>query len=312
MKKDEINRREFIKKSAQYSAYAAVGIAAPAFLKAPVLASQSPDIVVANGGAASAARAAVNALGGMKRFVKQGQKVVIKPNMSFSNPPEMATTTNPDVIRELVAMCSEAGAHTIHVLDNTLRDEELCLEQTGIRAVCRDIARSEVQAIEDKKFFEKVDIPDGRSLKSTRIMKKVLESDVLIAAPVAKSHGSSGVSLGMKGMMGLIHNRSSFHIFLDLHTAIVDLCTVLMPQLTVIDASRILSDGGPGGPGKVITLNKIIASTDVVAADAMAVEVGTWYGKKFKPQQIKHIKRAHDRGLGNMDTGSQVIQEVSA
>lgn len=116
----------------------------------------------------------------------------------------------------------------------------------------------------------------------------------------------------MKGMMGLIHDRIAFHIDMDLDEAVVDLCTILRPKLTVIDASRLLSEGGPGGPGKVIPLNKVIASTDMVAADAMAVEQGTWYGRKFSAKQVKHLRMAHQRGLGNMEVKSQIVKEVTA
>jgi uncharacterized protein (DUF362 family) len=57
-------------------------------------------------------------------------------------------------------------------------------------------------------------------------------------------------------------------------------------------------------------MNKIIASTDFVAADAMAVEMGTWYGRKFKGHQVKHIQMAHARGLGHLDVASLVVKEV--
>jgi uncharacterized protein (DUF362 family) len=169
-----------------------------------------------------------------------------------------------------------------------------------------------VESITQADLFREVKVPKGKALTSTMVMKQALEADVLIAAPVAKSHSASGVSLALKGMMGLIYDRKTFHMDLDLNTAVVDLCTVLVPKLTVIDATRVLSDGGPGGPGKVIPLNKIVASADMVAADAMAVELGTWYGRRFKASQVKHIKEAHERGLGNMDTAAQVVKEVTA
>jgi uncharacterized protein (DUF362 family) len=118
--------------------------------------------------------------------------------------------------------------------------------------------------------------------------------------------------MALKGMMGLIFDRKDFHLNLDIDVAVVDLCTVLKPNLAIIDASRILSEGGPSGPGKVIPINKIIASRDMVAADSMAVELGTWYGRKFKGHQVKHIQIASQRGLGNMDISSQTVKEVSA
>jgi uncharacterized protein (DUF362 family) len=236
---------------------------------------------------------------------------VIKPNMSFPNPPEWGTTTHPDVVRALSDMCLRAGAASVLVLDNPLRNAELCLERSGLRAACGNLPQTRTQALADRRFYEEVKIPGGEELKSTMIMKEVLRANVVIAVPVAKSHSATGVSLCLKGMMGLIYDRRSLHLDMDLNTAIVDLCTVLKPHLTVVDASRVLSSGGPGGPGKVIALERIIASTDMVAADAMAVEQGTWYGRKFKARQVKHIRMAHERGLGNMDVAAQILKEVA-
>ena len=292
-------------------AYSTLGIILPGVFKGSAKADRLPDIVVANGHPGAGTRAAVNALGGMSRFVTTGARVVIKPNMSFPNPPDWATTTNPDVVRELASMCLQAGASSVVVLDNPLRSTTLCLERSGIKHALESLPGSRTEGIESERFFREVKVPKGIELSSTMIMKQVLEADVLIAAPVAKSHSATGLSLSMKGMMGLIYNRSDLHLSMDLNTAVVDLCTVLKPQLTVIDVSRLLSSGGPGGPGKVITMNKIVASTDMVAADAATVQLGTWYGRKFQARQVKHIRMAHERGLGNMDIDRQVVKEIS-
>jgi uncharacterized protein (DUF362 family) len=312
MSKKAINRREFLKKTAECAACGAMGIALSGLWHGSAGASNSPDIVLAKGTPGPATRGAVNALGGIQRFVQTGDKVVIKPNMSFPNPPEWGTTTHPDVVRALSDMCLKAGAVSVLVLDNPLRNAELCLERSGLRAVCQGLPQTQTQALADRRFYEEVEVPEGKELRSTMIMKEVLKANVLIAVPVAKSHSATGVSLAMKGMMGLIYDRRSFHLDMDLNRAIVDLCTVLEPQLTVVDASRVLSSGGPGGPGKVIPLGTIIASTDMVAADAMAVERGTWYGRTFRAGQVKHIRMAHERGLGNMDVTVQRVKEVAA
>jgi uncharacterized protein (DUF362 family) len=304
-----MNRRDFMKKCA---VAAAGGMLLPPWFGKDAYGAENPNIVVANGQPGPAVRAAVATIGGMERFVKAGQKVVIKPNMSFPNPPEWGSTTHPDVVRELISLCFKAGAASVLVLDHPLRSAELCLERSGVRAACGTLPKTRVEGLTSPEMFREIQVPKGKALKSTMVMKAVLDADVLIAAPVAKSHSASGVSLALKGMMGLVYDRKPFHVDLDLNTAVVDLCTVLVPKLTVVDASRILSDGGPGGPGKVIQSNKIVASVDMVAADAMAAELGTWYGRKFKASQVKHIKEAHERGLGNMDVAGQVVKEVNA
>jgi uncharacterized protein (DUF362 family) len=311
MKDHGMDRRQFLKKSVQCAAYITTGIGLSDTWGTRVWAGNAPDLVVATGDPGPATKAAVAALGGMGRFVRTGDKVVIKPNMSFANPPEMATTTHPEVVRQLVSLCLEAGASRVLVVDNPLRGIEQCLEQTGLKAACEFDQRSQVVGLADKRFYEQVSVPKGVDLKSTWVMKSILESDVLIAAPVAKSHSATGVSLTMKGMMGLIYSRREFHRDMDLDTAIVDLCTLLVPKLAVIDASRVLSTGGPGGPGKVLELKKIVASANMVSADALAVTLGTWYEKKFQPRQVKHILMAHERGLGRMDVEDLVIKEVS-
>ena len=134
---------------------------------------------------------------------------------------------------------------------------------------------------------------------------------MLIAAPVAKSHSGAGVSLSMKGMMGLVYNRMIFHRR-DLHTSIVDLSTVLKADLTVVDATRVLSTGGPGGPGKVLTPDTVIASADMVAADAYTVSAFEWYGKSYRPDQVRHIREAHARGLGRMDIENLRVESITA
>lgn len=304
-----MNRRQFLRK---LSLAAAGGLILPEWLRRSAHGADEPNILVASGQPGAATRAAIQALGGMERFVKAGQKVVIKPNMSFPNPPDWGSTTHPDVVRELMSLCFKAGAASVLVLDNPLRAAEQCPERTGIKSACESFPKSRVEVLTKADMFREVKIPKGKSLKSTMVMKQVLDADVLISAPVAKSHSASGVSASLKGMMGLIYDRKPLHMDMDLNVGVVDLCTLLVPKLAVIDASRILSDGGPGGPGKVIHLNKIIVSTDMVAADAMAVELGTWYGRKFKASQVKHIKEAHERGLGNMDITAQSVKEVAA
>jgi uncharacterized protein (DUF362 family) len=302
-----INRRHFLKYQAAGLLWTAgAGLLFPGRL----FAREDTDIAVVRGDIEAAVRKSVQMLGGMKKFVKKGQKVVIKPNMSFPVPPDRASNTHPLVAKTIAAMCKEAGAGRVLVLDNPLAPAERCLEESGIYAACETVERDMTHMVSNPRSFKDVDIEQGQTMKSTEVMKAVLESDVLIAAPVAKSHAGAGVSLSMKGMMGLIQNRHRMH-GLGLHETIVDLVSFLTPQLVIIDASRVLSTGGPGGPGKVLRPKQIIAATDMVAADAYAVQAFEWYGKKYGAEQIKHIRLAHERGLGRMDIENLKVRQAS-
>ena len=303
------SRRKFLKYQLAAGLSLAGGLQGLRPFKA--LASGSPDLAVVKGDIAPACRAAVELLGGMSSVVSPGNKVVIKPNMSFDSPPERASNTHPEMIRTLVIMCREAGAARISVLDNPLRQAELCLEASGMQQALQGIEHCRVEQLDAPGRFREVELPRGEQLHSTEVMREVLEADVLIAAPVAKHHSSAGVSLSMKGMMGLILNRGIFHYRFDLHTAIVDLCTFLQPRLTVIDCSRALTTNGPSGPGKVVHPQTMVASRDMVAADAFVTSMVQWYGQSIPPRKVKHIRLAHERGLGRMDIANLSVRRIS-
>lgn len=280
-------------------------------LARPALADGTPDVAIAKGSPAAATRAAVEMLGGMGRFVKAGQKVVIKPNMSFARGPESATNTHPEVVREVLVMCKEAGASRVRVLDHSLQDPEQALDLSGIRAACNGVEEGICHHLLNAGFYQEDGLGQAVEMRTNAFMRDVLDADVLIAVPVAKSHSGAGVSLSMKGQMGLIMDRRVMHFRYDLNTSIVDLNTRIKPNLAVIDATRVLTTGGPGGPGKVITPGEVIASADPVAADATAVASYEWYGKKMQPRQVGHIRLAHERGLGRMDIENLITKRIA-
>lgn len=270
-----------------------------------------PDVAVAKGDPAAATRAAVKMLGGMERFVKPGQKVVIKPNMSFAKGPETAANTHPEVVREVLIMCKEAGAGKVMVLDHSLQNPELALQQSGILDACNGVTSGICRHLMAETAYREAALDVAQEMKTNAFMRDVLEADVIIAVPVAKSHGSAGVSLSLKGQMGLIWDRRSMHSKYSLDNSIVDLNTMVKPHLAVIDATRVLTSGGPGGPGVVITPGEVIASADPVAADATAVAAYQWYGREIAPRQVAHIRLAHERGLGRMDIENLITNRVT-
>ena len=234
------DRREFLKTGLLTTA-AVVGSTSGILNPTSVYADDTPYLAVSHGtDPGKITRAAVEALGGIKRFVKPGQKVVIKPNMSFASGPERGANTHPAVVREVALMCAQAGASRISVVDHTLYEPTACLSRSKIPAYCKDVPHTTVNYVKAKRLFTEVPVKNGIELKTLSVLKEVLDSDVLIAVPVGKTHASAGVSLSMKGMMGLIHDRNPFHSRYDLHKAIVDMVSVLKPQL-VAETCRSLA-----------------------------------------------------------------------
>ncbi len=297
----DCTRREFITRSATLGVALSVSpFVQPSSTRA-VSAATPSTLSVVSGERARATRKAVQMLGGMERYVARGNRVVLKPNMSFPHPPQRATNTHPEVVAAIARMCLEAGAAEVLVLDYPFNRPGPCLKFSGIKDACSGMKKVYVLAITDKKLFRQVPVPKGKVLREVQIMRDVLESDVLINIPTAKSHTTTGVSLGMKGLMGVIWDRGYFHAKVDINQAIADLSTAVKVDLVVLDASRALVTGGPTGPGTVAYPGSIVAGTDPVAVDAMGVTMARWYGQQFSGDQVKHIADAAGMGLGTLD-----------
>lgn len=278
-----------------------------AAVKAPV---RTPKVdkgvlaVASGNGPAKNARAAVDALGGMGKFVRSGDFVVIKPNIAWNRLPAAAATTNPELVAELVRMCKEAGAGRVLVVDHIIdRPAEGVLNFTGILAAAKG-AGAEVRAAQNESDYETVAVPKGRLLTSDTCIKHILKADVYINAPIAKTHGATGLTLGMKNQMGCNWDRQSWHQS-GLDQCIADYATAVRPDLTVLDANRILLTNGPKGPGETRDAGKVIAGVDPVAVDAYGA---TLFG--MKPHEIGHIKLAHEQGVGEIDLEKLTVRNA--
>jgi uncharacterized protein (DUF362 family) len=266
-----------------------------------------PDLVVArNGDPESMVRRAIAALGGMERFVHPGARVIVKPNICVdSHSYEYAATTNPWVVGALVKMALEARARSVRVMDYPFGGTaESAYANSGIQEQVQ-AAGGEMVTMTGFKYIS-TEIPAGSALKKTDVYDEILTADVLIDAPVAKHHSMARLTLGMKNLMGVIRNRSALHR--NLGQSIADLNSLIRPQLTVIDAVRILMANGPtgGNLNDVKQLDTIVASPDVVAADSYAA---SFFG--LQPADLAYIQAGSAMGLGRSDLSNLKIEELS-
>ncbi len=303
-----ISRRDFLK--------IGIGLAVGSFLPKNLLSQEINDlkrplIGVARGEKKYLVKSALDAIGGIEKFINPGDRVLLKPNISFAANAECGATTSVEIIKQVVELCLKQGASKVIILDYPLASPDLCIERTRIREAIIDTDKVSLLLLNKERQFVDVEVPNGKELKTVKIAKELQKADKFINLPTAKSHSATGVSLGIKNLMGLIWDRSYLHK-IDLHRAIAELVLVIKPHLTIIDATRVLTSGGPGGPGKTITLNTVIASTDLVAVDSYAVGLSQWYNKSFTGRNVKYILEAHNLGLGEIDTEKMEVREVKA
>ena len=250
-------------------------------------------------------RAAIKALGGMERFVKKGNSVILKPNICVDyHTPEYAATTNPAVVGALVKLCLEAGAKQVRVMDMPFGGTpESAYKKSGI-ADAVQAAGGQMETMSPVKFV-KTAIPLGKDMKSWNVYRDALEADVLINVPIAKNHELAILTLSIKNLFGLANDPGMLHRNLGQRAA--DLLSLFKPTLTVIDAVRILVDHGPTGGSldDVKLTNTVIASHDPVSADAYAA---TLFG--MKGSDIAYISAAAAMGLGTLDLNSIQTEEI--
>ncbi len=283
-----ISRRQFL--------LALAGAAVPAGADAP------PDIVVAKGGRpAENCRAAVDALGGFSRFVRPGDRVVVKPNPLGTRRPEAGLHTHPDMVEAVIRGCREAGAREVIALSHDSR--RFFLRNGTADAVERSGGILQVLETEDQ--FRPVIVPRGRILRREQIASAVLDADVFINLPIAKHHGETHVTVSMKNLMGINWNRGRFHET-DLEVCIAELASCVHQDLILVDANHVLRTNGPMGPGEVLEARQVIAGIDPVAVDAFAA-------RTFWPErtEIRHIRTAYDLGVGEIDLARLNIHEVT-
>lgn len=269
---------------------------------------EEPELAVTTGTSYDLlVRKAIEVLGVERDFVKKGDKVVIKPNIGWDRTVEQGANTHPLIVRTLIEMSLDAGAATIQIFDHTCNEKRRCYVSSGIQKMVDGIGdkRVRLEHIDDRKFVP-IDIKKGRSLTRWDIYRDALEADAYINVPVAKHHGLSRLTLGLKNSMGVIGGRrGSLHF--GIGQKLADLATVVQPTLTLIDATRMLLRNGPqGGNVKDVQIaDTVIASTDPVAADAYAT---TLFG--LKPDEIDSTVAAYTMGLGEMDPAKMRIHRV--
>ncbi len=239
-------------------------------------------------------RSVFEAAGGMNRYVSSGDVVVIKPNISWAKQPELAATTNPQVLEAVIELCQDAGAKKIRIADNTIHDARQCFALSGAGMVAKNTGADLI--------YPRSSLMRNMGLKGNRlniwpVYKPLIEADVLINLPVAKHHSLTTLTLGMKNWIGGV-GGSRWSLHQDINQSIVDLAHFFKPAVTLIDAIRIMTQNGPSGGSTsyVQAKNTLILSDDPVAADAKAALLF-----KRKPKDLGFIRLAEKQGLGTYD-----------
>ncbi len=239
-------------------------------------------------------RTAVDALGGMGRFVKAGDLVIIKPNLVISMPAETGATVDWRVTRAVADLVREWKARAvIGESCGTGGDTEKVFQETGHAAL-----RERGYEVVDFKKIENVEvsIPNAQVIRKVQIPVLVKQADAIINIPKIKTHDQIPMSGALKNMKGALAEREKNRLHKDgLNQGVAEINALLRPKLVVFDG--IIAQEGLGPVfGDPVEMDLIIAADDQVAADTVVCHI-----MEIDPQQVLCIRYAEEMGLGTSD-----------
>jgi uncharacterized protein (DUF362 family) len=252
-------------------------------------------------------RAAVDAIGGIARFIHAGDVVLVKPNVAFERAAALGATTNPEVLTAVVRLVLEAGAAEVRVADNPIESPESCFVRSGIMRAAVD-AGARVY-LPSAGSFETLAVAGATHISRWPFFWSPFRgvTRVIGVAPV-KDHNLCAASMTTKNWYGLLGGRrNQFHQ--DIHGIVTDLALMLRPTFVVLDGTRVLFRSGPTGgslsdvrPGQTIA-----ASTDTLAADAFGWDDLLGRDPGERPA---YLQKSRERGLGDTDWRRRAVKEV--
>lgn len=305
-----MKRRSFLKRTAGAGAALFTAASFPAIITSSKTFAQTEakpyDLVAVKGGAPDAMfDAAMESMGGISKYVKPNQTVVVKPNIGWDVEPERAANTNPALVGRIVKACMDAGAKEVYVFDHTCDDWRACYSNSGIEAAAKNAGATIVPG-NSESYYGDVEVPWAKKIPEASVHELIAESDVFINVPILKSHGGARLTMAMKNLMGIVWDRGFWHSH-DLHRCIAEFPAYRKPDLNIIDAYRVMKKNGPRGVSvnDVVEMKSLVMSPDIVAADAAATLM---FGIPTK--DVEHVELAHELGLGTKDLKSLNINRI--
>ncbi len=276
-----------------------------------------PSVAVVNGSDYfNNTKKAIDLLGGITEFVKKGEKVGLLINSDFT---EKGAYVNPDISLAVIEQCVKAGVSEFVCLQNVKDEYWKRSEYSGsLSSELLKVSNVESNTFpakfneEDFQVVEKIE--GAKLLENVELIKEIDSCDVFINIAIGKHHASTMYTGAIKNMMGICTRKTNVYMHLGSGTkndpehlgqCLSDINHFRKPDLVIVDSTYFITSNGPVGPGETKKPDKIVAGTDITAVDAYCSTV-----LGYVPQDILHIVRANESGLGEIDFSKVEIKEV--
>ncbi len=241
-----------------------------------------------------AVQSGVDLLGGIANFIREGERIVIKPNVLIGMDPEKCVTTHPSVFRAVSVMLKKAKAIVAYG------------DSSGFGKCEANMRRARLKQVADELGVMLADFDKGKVVthhgallnKRFVLANGVLKSDGMVSLPKLKTHGLTRFTGAIKNQFGCVPGlyKSQFHVRLanpfDFATMLVDLNTLIKPRLYIMDGIMAMEGNGPRS-GRPRKLGVLLFSSDPVALDAIACKI-----INLDPAYVPTSKPGEMAGLG--------------
>ncbi len=308
-----MKRRQFCK----FSCLGLLGTLFPIRGPKPLASDQEnylPMVWEVEGDASTMVRLLFKEIGGLAALTDKDISkitVMIKPNLCLPHHQEMGTTTSPQLVAAFCEYLTNAGIAKIILVDHTLQGDLKKFQNSQLVKVTQTYPNSSWIFANEQRFYRPL-VVEGKVLEETEILKIIQRADIIINLATAKHHSATHVSLCVKNLMGYIWDRSSFHTEMNLHQAIGDLAQVIRPTLNIVDATRVLLNGGPTGPGMVVKDNRIFAGYDPLTVDSIILSRYDFGGRQVSAKEVPHLQAAFQNGIGEIDLSKIQVKKILA
>ena len=241
----------------------------------------------------AAVQQAVDLLGGIKAFIKPGERVLIKPNLLKANRPEDAVTTHPEIVRAVIRLVQEAGGIALVGDSPGFGDLKRVCEKAGIM----DVILEEGAVLLD--LEEAVSVKNQGRFQRFDVSRQAYEADAIINLPKLKTHGMTMLTGAVKNLFGCIPGKRKVQwhfntgvkheLFMQM---LVEVYALLKPRLSIMDAVVGMEGNGPGS-GDPREIGVVLAGADAVAVDVVASRV-----VGIAPERLPIIQAAAKAGIG--------------
>jgi uncharacterized protein (DUF362 family) len=251
---------------------------------------------------APAVKMLFDALGGIKNLIGSDlstASILLKPNLCLPHNDSNGTIASVAMVKAISEYLLSEGVGRIIIADHTLQSAEK-FESNEVVNYARGNPKISLILANEQRYYVPRQV-EGKVLKNTETLKILEKVNYFINLATAKHHTATQVSLSIKNLMGTIWDRQIFHTQINLDQAIADLATIVRPRLNIIDASRVLLNRGPVGPGPLEKPNKLYASTDIVAVDSVVASAYNFGGRSISAKEVTHLWASYKSGVGEID-----------